>query len=186
MLSNKLNRFRLMVVAVSSVIVLATTALAITQNPKKKRAKVPYAASSDHNAIQQAMDAASAPTRIRVTTYHGLIVKPSTEAKGQALAIQERIASQMSKNDFVPTERLDHFNWYAETYSARIIGWNAEIIEVTPQAKGYRVKTKVSFVGSNASITTNDHMIEYYDVDNAGIRHVGSEAPKDAPEVAIF
>ncbi|MDB5349713.1 MAG: hypothetical protein JWN86_960 [Planctomycetota bacterium] len=183
---NKFRRFWLTVSAVSLAVVLATTAVAIAQNPKKRGVKTLHVPSADPRAIQRSMDAASAPARLRALTYRGLVVTPAADANGQALTIQKRIAAQMGKNDFVPVERLDHFQWYEASYPAKIIGWTAEIVVVTPHANGYLIKVKVSFVGSASSIVTTDHMIEYYDVSKAAIRHIGSEAPGGPPEIAIF
>ena len=60
--------------------------------------------------------------------YKGTQVKPDPKATGEALALQTRIASLLSAEDFVPEQRKAHFRQMSENKHTPITGWYGTVL----------------------------------------------------------
>jgi hypothetical protein len=104
--------------------------------------------------------------------YRGLSVEADPDAQGEELAVQERIADQLSRLDYVPAHRVEHFRWIPEQLGLPILGWRGRIVAAAPDPDGVRITVRVTPI---AGIGTADHTLEFYLYSNGRLVHVASE-----------
>lgn len=111
--------------------------------------------------------------RQKAERCRGLSVEPHPEAKGDERATQERIADLLSRQDYVPAHRVEHFRWIPEQMGMTIAGWRGRIVETARAPGGVLVKVKITPI---AGLGTSDHTLESYLSTNDGrLVHVASE-----------
>jgi hypothetical protein len=127
---------------------------------------------------------AEARERARLT-YHGIAIKTSPKAKHHNLAIQKEIAALMTRLDFVPNHRVDHYKWVAR-YGGKITGWDASIVDVTPVDEGVVVVIRVYPDHTSPFIVLNDIVLEKYLISDGQLHYLESSVPEsDRPKVTV-
>jgi hypothetical protein len=157
--------------------IAALFAVAMTTEGAQRGRRAAGAAGSinvpkDTPATAQASAIALEMERQRAGSYRGLEVKPHPDAKGEALAIQERIADRLARLDYVPAQRIEHFRWIPEQLGLPIAGWRGQIVAAEPAQDGVRITMKVAPI---AGVGTADHMLESYLYTNGRLVHLASE-----------
>jgi hypothetical protein len=127
---------------------------------------------------------AEAHERARLT-YHGIAIQTSPKAKGRNLAIQKDIAALMTRLDFVPNHRVDHYQWVAR-YGGKITGWHAWIMDVTQVDEGVVVVIRVYPDNTSPFIVLNDIVLEKYLISDGQLHYLESSVPEsDRPKVTV-
>jgi len=118
----------------------------------------------------------------RVPPYSGLTVAPAHNLPRDQRRVQERLGTLLSKRDFVPQQRLQHFAW-CDAPDKAITGWYGQVIQVEDVPGGVRVKIVVSprlwVVGGNVPFTA-DRYIEVYEIVGGNVRFIEGQSPPDA------
>jgi hypothetical protein len=118
-------------------------------------------------------------------TYHGIAIKTSPKAKHHNLAIQKDIAALMTRLDFVPNHRVDHYKWVAR-YGGKITGWDGWIVDVTPVDEGVVVVIGVYPVHTSPWIVLNDIVLEKYLISDGQLHYLESSLfESDRPKVTV-
>lgn len=104
--------------------------------------------------------------------YRGMSARPRYGAQGEELALQQEIAHELNRQDFVPAERLEHFQWL-KRQGLELKGWSGQIAETVQGPDGVRVKFVVQ--PDTGSIQTADRVTEYYLYRNHRLELVGFE-----------
>ncbi|WP_406699285.1 hypothetical protein V5E97_10465 [Singulisphaera sp. Ch08] len=169
--------------------------LAFAANPRKNvvRPKTTYRTSMSAGRPMRLLDrrAGNLPTReqlveqatlaFRNKPYQGTSIKPNLRATGDSLEFQRKIATLITKADFLPQARLDQFTWLKQHPEIRINGWTGLIQSVTPTSGGWSVRVAVrpdlDHMGEMRMIFTGDCFFETYLFDGQNIRYVAGESP---------
>jgi hypothetical protein len=118
-------------------------------------------------------------------TYHAIAIKTSPKAKGRNLAIQKDIAALMTRLDFVPNHRVDHYQWVAR-YGGKITGWDAWIVDVTPVDEGVVVVIGLYPENTSRFIVLNDIVLEKYLISDGQLHYLESSVfESDRPKVTV-
>lgn len=119
--------------------------------------------------------------------YRGISVTCDPRAEGDVLLIQKRIAAQLTKLDFVPDARIQHFQWM-EKFPVKIVEWKADIesTDLTPNGVQVRVLIRpVAFPTEGMAMVHHDFFYEDYVLDEDGeLNFVGFNDP--GPHLGFF
>ncbi len=163
---------------IAALIAVALTSVAPTSEaaPRGRRqagAARPVYASKDTPATTKALAIQLAMERKKAARYRGLSVKADPNAEGEELAVQERIADQLSRLDYVPAHRVEHFRWIPEELGLTIYGWRGRIISAVPAPNGVTVTMRVAPI---VPIGTGAHTLESYFYSKGRLVHLASQA----------
>jgi hypothetical protein len=173
---------RNMLIGALMISALTASAAAIAQQPPGTdrpearsggQAQVDAHAEAVRAQIRREEAARTAKQMAEQMRYHGIKVDPDREAKGAALAAQKRIAAILTQFDYVPDQRVAHFRYFADNGWEIINGWSARIVEATPIAGGMRVTLWVWPTFANSGLSTSDHTVEQYLINNDQFRFIG-------------
>ncbi len=118
-------------------------------------------------------------------------IRPSPDARGESLRVQEAFAAAFAAADPRPPERSAHFDWLPqfEGYPVRHAGWFGEVVRADPQADGawlVAVRVKPALRSTSLKTLILDFVEETYRVRRDAIEPVGSDAATPRPELQAF
>lgn len=119
------------------------------------------------------------------TQYRGTSVEVHPKATGAILQLQRRLASILVKQDFLPPDRLGHFQW-VKTLGGTITGWRVKITKVADVEGTIMVQVMVNAVQSSGASVSHSNVYEYYAFDGEQLHYVQSEADSVSPKVVTF
>lgn len=116
--------------------------------------------------------------------YRGIAVATQSGATGDVWAIQREIADALEALDFVPVERLGHFQRLLECPTV-LTGWTGSIEEMIATPDGVLVRVKVVPENTNGVAAVNDSVTETYIYVQGQLQYLGLEGPA-VPAVITF
>ena len=108
----------------------------------------------------------------------GFVVLTSLRSVGPERRLQERIAAGLSRNQFVPPERLLANQWLKEHPNWVLVGWHASIQSYQQQGGAYRVRLLVSpsvESSEDGIVTILPTTVETWLIDETSSQFLGSE-----------
>lgn len=112
--------------------------------------------------------------------YRGTTVRHAAGAVGDELAVQKLVAAKLSRLDFVPAPRAEHFRWMTN-YPVKLIRWNGLIkgAVLTPNGVTVRVRVWPDVVPTRGKPSGHsDYFLEDYLLsDDGSLEFVGFQDP---------
>jgi hypothetical protein len=119
------------------------------------------------------------------THYRGTSVEVHPKATGAMLQLQRRVAALLAQHDFLPADRMEHFQW-VRNLGGTIIGWRGTITQVSEVEGTIVVQVTLNAIQTTGACVHNSNIYEYYAFDGNQLHYIKSEADMTSPKIMTF